>query len=955
MNKRQKIVQEQFINNEEAVIKRLKTVYKQSLEDVTKKSQKLYDEIETLTAELDFIEDEEEREIQKSKIRSKVYQKKYQDSLKKQVGDVLDKMQEENFQNVSDYLNTCYEEAFAGTLYDLQGQGIPLAFPIDQEAMVRAVQTDSKISQGLYSRLGEDTSLLKRKITAQVSRGIATGMSFKQVAQQLSGYTNIGFNNAVRIARTEGHRIQCQSTMDACHKAKDRGADVVKMWDSTLDAKTRDSHAKVDGEIKELDEKFSNGLMFPGDPSGGAAEVVNCRCALLQRARWALEGGFTKMNNFTKELESFESPEEYAEFKKGFFSKENRNYMNYVQQMEDKYKTKDFRKVLDKMDDREYKHYKKLLEENPVFNKKQTLKVVEPEQTFTEIKDAIDFAYGDFSDKDYIKWMDDYDKHNNGVSLSSKELKIIDDYTEGSFISLNDVNRYSDSELLKKGYSVEDISRIREKADVLDGALSKYDLDTDIVTHRFERDVSWLTGKGNDIADLEALVGKEYTAKGFTSSGMLPNRFRFTGGKTDAVHFEIVTPKGTNGAFLSMSKKGENEFLYNRNTRFKILDGGERIVKEHKYNFKTGTFDEVDVTERFLKVQVIPDKVIKKSAFVPAKTIDEAQETIRQFVDDKQFAALGVSYKGISVEAANAVNKALIDLYDEYDLDKLGGVFVAKGNTKLGKMVDGATAAYSPIRNSLIINNRAMKNVDDVIKSHAEEVRLIKMYADDPSSVVFSTKRAERVAKASVLSGRATVPETFEDVISHEMGHVMEKAVSKSPNFDKIKNNMSKYAEKISGYATEDMSEYIAESFASYRKGENLIDPDLKDIFQSLKKGKNQISLGNVTQEVKNLDKIGKNGIIISDKQFGKKTGKHAVDYGLNVQNPEDREKMRNIITDIIENKDDFAEGDWRGQNGKSKFFIKGEDVVVINDKNEFVTILKGGVNNERIKNARKR
>lgn len=46
---------------------------------------------------------------------------------------------------------------------------------------------------------------------------------------------------------------------------------------------------KVDGEIREIDEKFSNGLMFPGDPSGGAAEVVNCRCSLLERARWTLD------------------------------------------------------------------------------------------------------------------------------------------------------------------------------------------------------------------------------------------------------------------------------------------------------------------------------------------------------------------------------------------------------------------------------------------------------------------------------------------------------------------------------------------------------------------------------------------------------------------------------------------------------------------------------------------
>ena len=377
MNKRQKLVQKQFLDNEEAVIKRLGQVYNQSLKDINTKAKKLHDEFEQLKAQYDIVEDEEEKAILKSRMQSKVYQKQYQDALKKEVGDILDKLQEEQFTTVSDYLNTCYEDAFVGTLYDIQGQGIPLAFPLDQEAMVRAVQLDSKISNGLYSHMGENVGMLKKHITAQVSRGISTGMTFAQVAQQLSlkmvgTYKNPGGSLAYakRIARTEGHRIQCQGTMDACYGAKDRGADVVKQWDSTLDAKTRESHVQVDGEYKELDEKFSNGLMFPGDPSGGAAEVVNCRCALLQRARWAVKGGFTKMNNFTKQLESFESPEDYAEFKKSFFSKENKQYMNYVEQMEEKYGTKDFQKVLGKMDTREYNHYTKLLESNPIFNKK---------------------------------------------------------------------------------------------------------------------------------------------------------------------------------------------------------------------------------------------------------------------------------------------------------------------------------------------------------------------------------------------------------------------------------------------------------------------------------------------------------------------------------------------------------------------------------------------------------
>ena len=289
MNKQQKLVQQQFLNNEEAVIKRLKQVYGQSLKDITGKAQELQNQINSLQGAFNAAQDATEKAQLQSMIQSKVYQKQYQDALKKQIGSILDNMQVEEFKTVSEYLQKCYEDGFIGTMYDLQGQGIPLCFPLDQEAMVRAVQLDSKISNGLYSRLGEDVSVLKKKITAQVSRGISTGMSFQQVAKQLSAYTNIGYNNAIRIARTEGHRIQVQSGMDACYKAKEKGADVVKQWDSTLDGRTRESHQAVDGELRELDKPFSNGLMFPGDPSGGAAEVVNCRCALLQRARWALD------------------------------------------------------------------------------------------------------------------------------------------------------------------------------------------------------------------------------------------------------------------------------------------------------------------------------------------------------------------------------------------------------------------------------------------------------------------------------------------------------------------------------------------------------------------------------------------------------------------------------------------------------------------------------------------
>lgn len=574
VNKREKIVQERFLDNEEAVLKRLRQVYDKSLTDITKRVSELDSSIDALRKAYDSVTDdeigelaaaflknnqhltpEEARETLQSMIQSKVYQKNYQTALKKEVGGILDTMHEKEFKTVSDYLKTCYEDGFIGTMFDLQGQGIPLCFPLDQEAMVRAVQLDSKISHGLYTRLGEDIAVLKNKITAQVSRGVATGMSYQQVARQLADYTNIGYNNAVRIARTEGHRVQVQSGMDACYKAKDKGANVVKQWDAALDKRTRESHAAVDGEIRELDEKFSNGLRFPGDPHGAAAEVINCRCALLQRARWALDDD---------ELQTLKDRAEYF--------------------------------GLDKAD------------------------------TFDEYK------------KTYLK-------------------------------------------------------------------------------------------------------------------------------------------------------------------------AAEQVKTEEK-----------------------------KPTFTPAKTVKEAEAFISQYVDDKQFGATGISYSGLSVESANEVNKALSGLYERFNLDKLGGVFVPKGNTKLGKVIDGATAAYAPIRKSLLLNKNALKNVGDITKSHAQELELVKSYTKDPASLVFKTKRSETITKASVKSGRATVPDNITDVINHEMGHSIESYVRKSNDYAKIKSNMPTYAENISGYATYNEGEYIAESFASYMKGEKLLDPVLEKVFESLKR-----------------------------------------------------------------------------------------------------------------------
>lgn len=319
MNRRQKLVQKQFLNSEEKIIEQLGDIYDQSLKDVTDKIKHLEFKIGKLQEEYDWLDDKDPQKARiKSQIQSKIHQKQYQQQLQKQLDGILGQLRTNAYLTVSDYLDECYNDGFIGTIFDLHGQGIPIVAPIDQESMVRAVQLESKISKGLYTRLGEDVTDLKKRIAAQVTRGISTGMSFQQVSQQLAGNTRVGYNNAIRIARTEGHRIQTTAAMDAMHTAKDKGADVVKQWDATLDAQTRESHAMVDGEIRELDKPFSNGLDFPGDPSGGASEVINCRCAILQRAKWALDEDELETLKERAKYYGLDKSNEFDDFKKKY-------------------------------------------------------------------------------------------------------------------------------------------------------------------------------------------------------------------------------------------------------------------------------------------------------------------------------------------------------------------------------------------------------------------------------------------------------------------------------------------------------------------------------------------------------------------------------------------------------------------------------------------------------------
>lgn len=137
---------------------------------------------------------------------------------------------------------------------------------------------------------GIDLAYGKKQITVSVTSSILQGKSIKHMADDLQKrITTMSRDSAIRTARTAVTGAQNAGRMDSYAAAEKMGVKLKKEWLATLDARTRHSHAILDGEQVAQDKKFSNGCRFPGDPQGPPWEIYNCRCTLVA----AVDGVYT--------------------------------------------------------------------------------------------------------------------------------------------------------------------------------------------------------------------------------------------------------------------------------------------------------------------------------------------------------------------------------------------------------------------------------------------------------------------------------------------------------------------------------------------------------------------------------------------------------------------------------------------------------------------------------------
>jgi hypothetical protein len=110
-----------------------------------------------------------------------------------------------------------------------------------------------------------------------ITDGIADNLSTYQISRGLRGFYLDEVNyRSMLTARTE---VVMSSNSAMNYGVEQTGyRNIVKTWCSAADDRVRDSHINIDGETVKMDEKFSNGLEYPGDPNGDASEVIQCRC-----------------------------------------------------------------------------------------------------------------------------------------------------------------------------------------------------------------------------------------------------------------------------------------------------------------------------------------------------------------------------------------------------------------------------------------------------------------------------------------------------------------------------------------------------------------------------------------------------------------------------------------------------------------------------------------------------
>ena len=282
---------------------------------------------------------------------------------------------------------------------------------------------------------------------------------------------------------------------------------------------------------------------------------------------------------------------------------------------------------------------------------------------------------------------------------------------------------------------------------------------------------------------------------------------------------------------------------YDPDTYKKMYDEAEGRDSKDKINYMRRQFyaeNKAVVGTADIAEEYIPNIFkLNKVSFSPADTIIEAEQFAKDnFIGGGLLNLTGnkVSYKGFELDIANKINKRLLELFNTFDIDKLGSLeSYGKANKKIwGKNAEAPM--FTTNLGNIGLNNTLIKSQKFIDKYNKQGNEAFQFVMDNIDLLKGESKL---MAERYKLAGRELVGDTIEDFITHEIGH----HISYMPQINKKltplykSDNWKEYAAKLSGYASKSFGEYFAESFTAFCNGEqDKLQPELIDIFNSLRK-----------------------------------------------------------------------------------------------------------------------
>ena len=253
--------------------------------------------------------------------------------------------------------------------------------------------------------------------------------------------------------------------------------------------------------------------------------------------------------------------------------------------------------------------------------------------------------------------------------------------------------------------------------------------------------------------------------------------------------------------------------------------GGKLFSDEHPYY--TEAYPGADrAVESFLGIN---------PGWIPAESLADAEAFATRFVKeiglDRTFKGQ-VSYKGIDLTMANRINHVITQAFERIEMPQIAGIKAIKGSSATGKKIFKSSetiAAYDPVQKGIYLNSDILGSPDK-LEAYIKRSREAYEYVQKNIDKLPASKRA--IAERYIKAGRELTDDSLEGMILHELGHHAQWNVVPTKLFNELGDNWERVAARISGYAGTNKSEYIAESFVSWMRGERFIDPRLKALFE---------------------------------------------------------------------------------------------------------------------------